>query len=156
MRATRSAHPTRSARLAEAACQTLPRTVPSGKHVDGASAWPAVLFRMARLSAPAPSGLKYMNDQTISRRVTVVNDQGLHMRPLDIFVKRATQFDSQIVVIRDTERADGKSILSILTLGAEKGTQLLIEATGQDAEVALAALVELVESGFPEDNSVDT
>lgn len=85
-----------------------------------------------------------------------MNEQGLHMRPLDIFVRCANQFDAKIEVIRDTERADGKSILSILTLGAEKGTQLLIEASGQDAEGALAALVALVESGFAEDATEDT
>ena len=96
-----------------------------------------------------------MNELIHTRRVTVVNEQGLHMRPLDVFVRCANQFDAQIGVIRDTERADGKSILSILTLGAEKGTQLLIEAKGRDAEAALAALVALVQSGFAEDAAED-
>ena len=96
-----------------------------------------------------------MNDHTISRRVTVVNEQGLHMRPLDLFVRCASQFDSEVFVTSETERADGKSILAILTLNAKKDSQLLIEATGQDAETALTALVELVESGFPEKESED-
>ena len=45
---------------------------------------------------------------------------------------------------------DGKSILSILTLGAEQGSELSIEADGPDARAALAALVRLIESGFQE------
>ena len=94
---------------------------------------------------------KFMNNRIFSRRVIVVNEQGLHMRPLDIFVRRANQFHADIRVIKETERADGKSLLDIMTLGAEKGCELLIEARGLDAEAALAALVELVESGFTED-----
>lgn len=91
-----------------------------------------------------------MNNPIFSRRVIVVNEQGLHMRPLDIFVKRAKQFHADVRVIKDAVRADGKSLLDIMTLGAEQGCELLIEACGQDAEEALAALIELVEGGFTE------
>jgi phosphotransferase system HPr (HPr) family protein len=96
-----------------------------------------------------------MNEPTLSRRVTVINEQGLHLRPLDMFVKCAGQFDAKIEVVKDAERADGKSILSVLTLVAEAGSELLIEATGHDAEEALAALVALVESGFVVEDSAD-
>jgi phosphocarrier protein len=108
----------------------------------------AVVFRAAVVGFRRK--ISFMNERTLSRKVTVINEQGLHMRPLDIFVKRANQFDATIEVIRETERADGKSILEIMTLGAERGTELLIVATGRDAEAALSALVELVETGFAE------
>jgi phosphotransferase system HPr (HPr) family protein len=97
-----------------------------------------------------------MNEPTLSRRVTVVNDQGLHLRPLDMFVRCASDFDAEIQVVKGDVRADGKSILSLLTLVAKAGSQLLIEATGHDAEEALAALVDLVESGFVEEGLADT
>lgn len=89
-----------------------------------------------------------MREVTERRTVTVINPQGLHARPVDLFVRLANQFGARIEVIKGGERADGKSILSILTLAAQQGTQLDIEATGDDADVAIAALAELVKSGF--------
>jgi phosphotransferase system HPr (HPr) family protein len=84
------------------------------------------------------------------RTVKITNPQGLHVRPADMFVKRAIQFESKIDVIKDNERVDGKSILAILMLAADAGTELRLEATGPDAEAALAALVELVSQNFHE------
>lgn len=89
-----------------------------------------------------------MMEATASRTVTIVNPQGLHARPADMFVKLANRFSSTVSVRKGHETVDGKSILSILTLGAEEGTQLEITATGQDADAALAALCELVDQGF--------
>ena len=54
-------------------------------------------------------------------------------------------------MVRGDERVDGKSILSVLTLAAAQGTELSIEATGQDAEAALDALSDLVAEGFAEE-----
>ena len=89
-----------------------------------------------------------MNEAFAERRVTLVNPQGLHMRPADMFVRVANRFAAQIQVAKDDESVDGKSILQILTLAASQGTELVIEATGPDAQAAAAALVALVESGF--------
>jgi phosphotransferase system HPr (HPr) family protein len=92
-----------------------------------------------------------MDQPTVSKTVTIVNPQGLHARPADLFVKLANRFSAAIRVRKDNESVDGKSILSILTLGAEQGTQLEILATGDDAPAAVAALTELVEQGFVRD-----
>lgn len=92
-----------------------------------------------------------MAETTAYRTVVIANPQGLHARPADLFVKVASQYESNIEVIKDDERVDGKSILAILTLAAVQGTQLRIEATGRDAEAALDALAELVLRNF-EDN----
>ncbi len=89
-----------------------------------------------------------MSDRPPSRTVTVCNPQGLHARPADLFARLAGQFDAEITVVKDGRRVDGKSVLNILTLAAEVGTQLEIEAEGHDAESALEALVELVDRGF--------
>ncbi len=85
-----------------------------------------------------------------SQTVTIVNSQGMHARPADLFVRTASRFDASVHVVKDGERVDGKSILSILTLVAEKGTKLAIEAEGPDASEAIQALVRLVELGFDE------
>ena len=75
------------------------------------------------------------------------------MRPAYLFAETAARFQSQIEVVKDDLRIDGKSVLSILTLGAAKGTQLELNATGPDAVEALDALATLMEAGFPEENS---
>jgi phosphocarrier protein HPr len=84
------------------------------------------------------------------RTVTVTNPQGLHARPADMFVRLAMQFESEIVIVQHDERFDGKSILSVMTLAAEQGTELLLQADGPDAEEALEALAELFGRGFDE------
>ncbi len=87
--------------------------------------------------------------ETIARqKVVVTNPQGLHLRPAYKFVELAGKFDATIEIIKDAERVDGKSILDIATLAIENGTEVEIEATGQDAEDAISALVELVEKDF--------
>ncbi len=71
------------------------------------------------------------------------------MRPAYLFAETASKFNSKIELIKDNLRIDGKSVLSILTLGAAQGTEVLIEATGEDAESAIGILQDLLSSGFP-------
>ncbi|MCA9198968.1 MAG: HPr family phosphocarrier protein [Planctomycetales bacterium] len=88
---------------------------------------------------------------TVSGTVSIKNRQGLHARPADRFVRLALSFDASVTIVKDNQQVDGKSILNLLTLGAEQGTQLEIRTSGTDAEQALAALTALVNSGFDED-----
>lgn len=86
----------------------------------------------------------------IERRVRIVNELGLHARPAAEFVKLASKFKSEIQVRRDDMTVNGKSIMGVMTLAAEQGSELVITANGVDAEEAVNALVALVESGFRE------
>ena len=70
------------------------------------------------------------------------------MRPAYMFAETASQFDCKIEVAKDSVRIDGKSVLSILTLGAAQGSEVSIEATGDDAQRAIDTLTNLVASGF--------
>ena len=70
------------------------------------------------------------------------------MRPLEVIARKAQSFLSQINVTRGLNRVDAKSFLHLLTLGADAGTQLTVEATGEDAESAVQQLVTLIESDF--------
>lgn len=90
-----------------------------------------------------------MSETTARRKVTVTNPQGLHLRPAYVFVEMASKYDATVEIIKNGERVDGKSILSIATLAIEQGTEVEIETVGHDAEAAAAALVELVEQDFP-------
>jgi phosphotransferase system HPr (HPr) family protein len=91
-----------------------------------------------------------MKEVTRSTTVTVMNSQGLHARPADMLVRLASQFEAEIELEKDGERVDGKSILSVMTLGAEQGTQIAIRAVGHDAEEAVRSLARLIVSGFAE------
>ncbi len=95
-----------------------------------------------------------MSDSTYTRTVTIVNSPGLHLRPAKLFVEMASTFRSRIELIKDDMRIDGKSILSILTLGAAQGTQVSLEGTGPDSQAAVEALAALIESGFPEESEL--
>ncbi len=82
----------------------------------------------------------------IKKKITVKNKQGLHARPAALFVQIANKFDSRITVRRNKEAVNGKSIMGILTLGAEKGSQIWIEIEGEDAESAMAELEKIIEN----------
>lgn len=71
------------------------------------------------------------------------------MRPAYLFAETAARFESDVKVIKDDLSIDGKSVLSILTLGATQGTQVTVQADGPDAEQAVETLANLLNSGFP-------
>jgi phosphotransferase system HPr (HPr) family protein len=70
------------------------------------------------------------------------------MRPLELIAKKAQSFRSQVFVSRSGNRVDAKSLLHLLTLGAEPGMQLEIDATGDDASEAVEQLAKLIGSEF--------
>jgi phosphocarrier protein len=74
-----------------------------------------------------------VSQETLSREVVVANSHGLHARPADMLTREARKWQSRIELVADAQRADGKSILEVLTLAAEAGTRLVVEATGPDA-----------------------
>ncbi len=82
----------------------------------------------------------------VKKTVIVKNKQGLHARPAALFVQVANKFDSSIIVRRDSEEVNGKSIMGILMLGVEKDTPIIIEADGEDARLAVEELEKLINS----------
>lgn len=80
----------------------------------------------------------------IKKKLIVKNKQGLHARPAALFVQVANKFDSRITLKRDQEEVNGKSIMGILMLGAERGTEVLLEVDGDDASDALAELERIL------------
>ncbi len=84
-------------------------------------------------------------------KVIISNRLGLHARPAMSFVETACNFKSDVVVRRQDQKVDGKSIMQMMMLAATKGTELLIEATGPDADETIQALIDLVNRGFDEE-----
>jgi phosphocarrier protein len=87
-----------------------------------------------------------MTEQT----TTIVNPLGLHARPAAQFVKLANTFASDIEVLKEGVPVNGKSIMGVMILAAECGSSVTIRANGADEAAAVAALVQLVGSGFGE------
>ncbi|MBF4637085.1 dihydroxyacetone kinase phosphoryl donor subunit DhaM [Clavibacter michiganensis] len=91
---------------------------------------------------PAPAGAS----GTVRGEATLVNRDGLHARPAADFVTRASAYSAAVTV----NGQNAASLLGVMALGLTRGAHVVIEATGEDAEEAVTALVELIESGFGE------
>ncbi|MBQ9899274.1 MAG: HPr family phosphocarrier protein [Ruminococcus sp.] len=86
------------------------------------------------------------------REVMVKNQVGLHARPATFFIQKANEFKSSIWIEKEERRVNAKSLLGILSLGIVGGTNIKVIADSADEKAAVDALVELVESGFSEEN----
>jgi phosphocarrier protein HPr len=91
-----------------------------------------------------------MSELMVQREVEIVNRAGMHARPAAEFVKIAGRFAADIRVEKDGLEVNGKSIMGVLMLAAERGSRLRLSAKGKDAEDAVDALADLVKRGFEE------
>ena len=80
----------------------------------------------------------------IEKKFIIQNEQGLHARPAAIFVQIANKYESDIVVKKGRQEVNGKSIMGLLTLAAEKGAKLHIKVNGPDAKEAIEELEKLI------------
>ncbi|MCX7963153.1 MAG: HPr family phosphocarrier protein [Candidatus Sumerlaea chitinivorans] len=86
---------------------------------------------------------------TARREVTILNNAGLHLRPAAAFVQAANKFkNTDVYVISDEKRVNGKSIMGLVMLAAGKGTKLTIECVGDQSEEAADTLAQLIENHF--------
>ncbi len=84
----------------------------------------------------------------ITRTVTVLNKYGLHARPSSCLAQTANQYQSEIMIRNDDVEVNGKSIMGLMMLAAEYGTELTMTVEGPDEEVAAQDLVELFKRKF--------
>ncbi|RMG97368.1 MAG: phosphoenolpyruvate--protein phosphotransferase [Chloroflexi bacterium] len=89
-------------------------------------------------------------EPSVSQSVVIRNRLGLHARPAAQFVQTATKFAAEIFVQKGEQTANAKSINQVATLGVRQGEEVVICASGPDAETAVAALVALVAANFGE------
>ncbi|HET6528729.1 MAG TPA: HPr family phosphocarrier protein [Balneolaceae bacterium] len=87
----------------------------------------------------------------IKQKVTIINDAGLHARPAAALVKTAGRFKCDFYIHMYGYKVNGKSILGVMTLAAEKGAELELELDGTDEKEAAEVIVDLIESGFGEE-----
>ena len=88
---------------------------------------------------------------SVVRELVVSNKLGLHARPAAMFVRVANRFSSDIIVEKDGEEINGKSIMGLMLLAAGCGSRLKVKATGSDANDLVVALEELIARKFDEE-----
>lgn len=84
------------------------------------------------------------------KRLTVKSKLGLHARPAALFVQLANRFQSEIILKKGRQKANGKSIMDVLTLAVGPGAQVLVQIRGLDAKQAMAGIEELFQQNFGE------
>jgi phosphocarrier protein HPr len=87
----------------------------------------------------------------ISRDFTISNKLGLHARPSAQLTQTASRFAADVHISRNGRRVNAKSIMGVMMLAAGAGSTVTVEAEGEDAEEALAAIGQLINEGFGED-----
>jgi phosphocarrier protein HPr len=90
------------------------------------------------------------------KQATIVNEEGMHMRPAQLLTEKASKFTSHITLTTDeNDVIDVKSILGLMSLGLAKGSVVTLKAEGEDEQQAVDALAEFFAEGFGEYNVLD-
>jgi phosphocarrier protein len=97
-------------------------------------------------SAKKPGG-----KHALRREFVVINKLGIHARPAAMFVKIANRFACTILVEKDGETVNGKSIMGLMMLAAGPGSKLEVHCEGEDCQEALAELESLIKRKFDEE-----
>ena len=97
------------------------------------------------------SAKKPGDNDSVTRELTVSNKLGIHARPAAMFVKTANRFKCNILVEKDGETVNGKSIMGLMMLAAGPGSKLKVQADGNDAPQAMSELESLLDHKFGEE-----
>lgn len=92
-----------------------------------------------------------MSAKKLTKELTVQNKLGIHARPAAMFVKTASRFASEIMVEKDGETVNGKSIMGLMMLAAGPGCKLTVHANGNDAQDAVTEIEALLQRKFDEE-----
>ncbi|MCD6533582.1 MAG: HPr family phosphocarrier protein [Deltaproteobacteria bacterium] len=86
----------------------------------------------------------------LKKEFTIVNKLGLHARAAAALVQLAGTFSAEIMITKEKLSINAKSIMGVLMLAAAQNSSIIVEIVGEDEEVALVALGNLIEDGFGE------
>ena len=84
----------------------------------------------------------------VSEKLTIINKLGLHMRPARTFVQTMAEYQSNVTIVFDGKRINGKSIMKVMTACIKQGAEIELECSGPDEEQMLSAAVALIKSGL--------
>lgn len=89
-----------------------------------------------------------MNDGFLVRKMRVENEMGLHARPAALLVQAVEGLNCDIALEKDGEKVNGKSIMGIMILAAERGSEIIVSARGPDAERAMQEIGRIVSGNY--------
>ncbi len=87
----------------------------------------------------------------IEKKLVIQNKLGLHARPAALLVETASKYEADVFILKNGFKVNGKSIMGVLMLAAEMGSELTIQARGKDAGEAIQALIDLFKKKFYEE-----
>lgn len=86
----------------------------------------------------------------VSQKVTITNEQGMHMRPAGLLAKAMTKYESDITIIFNGNRINAKSLMNIIGACIKCGSEIEIQCEGTDEKEALAEAIQLIQEGLGE------
>ena len=86
----------------------------------------------------------------LSRKITIKNPSGLHLRPAGVLSQTAMKFKSDIIIEYGEKKIVAKSVLNVMAAGIKAGTEVNLIVDGEDEEESMNTLVEAIESGLGE------
>jgi len=89
--------------------------------------------------------------ETLRAIAKITNKRGLHARASAKVVEASARFQSEITIVKDGTRVNGRSIMGLMMLAASLGSEILVEAKGPDAEAAMTAMLALIDAKFGEE-----
>lgn len=90
--------------------------------------------------------------EAATKTLEIKNKLGLHARAAALLVQTINKFDAEVMIAKDGQTVDGRSIMGVLTLAATQGSKIDVEAKGREAEAVLAALEKLIDQKFYEND----
>lgn len=84
----------------------------------------------------------------VSEKLTIINKQGLHMRPASTFVQTMAKYQSDVAILFNGKKIDGKSIMQVMTSCIKCGAEIELQCSGPDEQDMLKAAVDLIRSGL--------
>ena len=86
----------------------------------------------------------------VSQTTKITNEMGFHMRPANVFVTEMTKYSSNINIITNDKKINGKSIMNLMAACIKYGSEITVECDGPDEKEMLNKAIEMIESGFGE------
>ena len=86
----------------------------------------------------------------VTAKTKIVNPQGMHMRPAQLFVNTMAKYKSEVTIVFNGKNINAKSIMNLMAACIKQGSEIEIQCCGEQEAEALKAAVELVESGLGE------
>ena len=83
----------------------------------------------------------------ITKKITLTNEQGLHMRPATVFSQAMTPFTSDVSILFHDKKYNAKSVMMLMSACMKRGSEIEIQCEGPDEEAAMNKAIELIESG---------